>query len=232
MPCQRWKRCSAAVAGTFGDDQLGEIVGQIFVREHFGATGLGTHTRKIKEKPDEVRRVIKATIRANRFIRDNRDEAVRTPVKLGRSSVNTIEIINGLEPGDQVGRQPQRRLQRQHWRQRPARPHRGSRPRFVSVSRAVSRGEPAVLRSGLWYVDGFGNCAEVGVESFLGRFVVVRRDGQYAVNAEIAPSSEPERAVTTVCPPQEAGWFHAEPRPRGPEGDTWFARRRTGRCED
>ncbi len=29
-------------------------------------------------------------------------EAVRTPVKLGRSSVNTIEIVNGLEPGDQV----------------------------------------------------------------------------------------------------------------------------------
>ncbi len=29
-------------------------------------------------------------------------EAVRTPVKLGRSSVNTIEIINGLTPGDQV----------------------------------------------------------------------------------------------------------------------------------
>jgi len=29
-------------------------------------------------------------------------EAVRTPVKLGRSSVNTIEIINGLQPGDQV----------------------------------------------------------------------------------------------------------------------------------
>jgi HlyD family secretion protein len=29
-------------------------------------------------------------------------EAVRTPVKLGKSSVNTIEILNGLEPGDQV----------------------------------------------------------------------------------------------------------------------------------
>lgn len=29
-------------------------------------------------------------------------EAVRTPVKLGRSSVNTIEVISGLEPGDQV----------------------------------------------------------------------------------------------------------------------------------
>ena len=29
-------------------------------------------------------------------------EAVRAPVKLGRSSVNTIEIISGLQPGDQV----------------------------------------------------------------------------------------------------------------------------------
>ncbi len=29
-------------------------------------------------------------------------DAVRTPVKLGRSSVNTIEILGGLQPGDQV----------------------------------------------------------------------------------------------------------------------------------
>jgi HlyD family secretion protein len=29
-------------------------------------------------------------------------EAVRTTVKLGRSSVNTIEIVEGLQPGDQV----------------------------------------------------------------------------------------------------------------------------------
>jgi HlyD family secretion protein len=29
-------------------------------------------------------------------------EAMRTPVKLGRSSVNTIEIVSGLQPGDQV----------------------------------------------------------------------------------------------------------------------------------
>jgi NitT/TauT family transport system substrate-binding protein len=41
----------------------------------FPYLGLGTHTRKIKERPDEIRRAIKATIRANRFIRDNRDEA-------------------------------------------------------------------------------------------------------------------------------------------------------------
>jgi HlyD family secretion protein len=29
-------------------------------------------------------------------------EAVRTPVKLGKSSVNTIQILSGLQPGDQV----------------------------------------------------------------------------------------------------------------------------------
>jgi HlyD family secretion protein len=29
-------------------------------------------------------------------------EAVRTPVKLGNSSVNTIQIVDGLQPGDQV----------------------------------------------------------------------------------------------------------------------------------
>jgi NitT/TauT family transport system substrate-binding protein len=50
----------------------------------FPYLGLGTHTRKIKEKPDEIRRAIKATIRANRFIRDNRDESVRTLVDWGK----------------------------------------------------------------------------------------------------------------------------------------------------
>jgi HlyD family secretion protein len=30
------------------------------------------------------------------------NEAMRTPVKLGKSSVNTIEILSGLNPGDQV----------------------------------------------------------------------------------------------------------------------------------
>jgi NitT/TauT family transport system substrate-binding protein len=50
----------------------------------FPYLGLGTHMRKIKEKPDEIRRVIKATIRANRFIRDNRDEAVRTLIGWGK----------------------------------------------------------------------------------------------------------------------------------------------------
>ena len=29
-------------------------------------------------------------------------EAARNPVKLGKSSVNTIQILDGLQPGDQV----------------------------------------------------------------------------------------------------------------------------------
>lgn len=33
---------------------------------------------------------------------DGGDEATRTPVKLGRSSVNTVEIVEGLNEGDQV----------------------------------------------------------------------------------------------------------------------------------
>jgi putative endopeptidase len=33
----RWKRCASAVAGAPGNDQLGEIVGEIFVQNYFGA---------------------------------------------------------------------------------------------------------------------------------------------------------------------------------------------------
>jgi NitT/TauT family transport system substrate-binding protein len=50
----------------------------------FPYLGLGTHTGKLKERPDEIRRAIKATIRANRFIRDNREEAVRILIDWGK----------------------------------------------------------------------------------------------------------------------------------------------------
>ncbi|MBN2507198.1 MAG: HlyD family efflux transporter periplasmic adaptor subunit [Verrucomicrobia bacterium] len=36
-----------------------------------------------------------------RVLRDRR-QAVRTPVRLGRSSVHTIEVLDGLDPGDEV----------------------------------------------------------------------------------------------------------------------------------
>ncbi len=76
----------------------------------FPYLGLGTHTRKIKEKPDEIRRVIKATIRANRFIRDNRDEAVHTLIGWGKverefayasyDALKNLFNADGAVPGD------------------------------------------------------------------------------------------------------------------------------------
>jgi NitT/TauT family transport system substrate-binding protein len=41
-------------------------------------TGLGTHQKKLKEKPDEIKRMLKAMIRTNRFIRQNREGTIQT----------------------------------------------------------------------------------------------------------------------------------------------------------
>jgi len=60
------------------------ILARAYELFNFPYLGLGTNTRKIKEKPNEIRRVVKAAIRANRFIRDNRDEAVRTFMSWGK----------------------------------------------------------------------------------------------------------------------------------------------------
>jgi NitT/TauT family transport system substrate-binding protein len=71
-------------ADTQMEKQGYRILARAYELFSFPYLGLGTHTRKIKEKPDEIRRVIKATIRANRFIRDNRDEAVRALIGWGK----------------------------------------------------------------------------------------------------------------------------------------------------
>jgi NitT/TauT family transport system substrate-binding protein len=55
----------------------------------FPETGLVTGARKIQDKPDEVKRMIRAGIKANRFIRTNRDGTVQFLVdwlKLNRES--------------------------------------------------------------------------------------------------------------------------------------------------
>jgi NitT/TauT family transport system substrate-binding protein len=52
-------------------------------------TGVGTHLKKLKEKPDEVRRMVKALLRANLFIRSNREGTIQTMmdwVKVDRES--------------------------------------------------------------------------------------------------------------------------------------------------
>jgi ABC-type nitrate/sulfonate/bicarbonate transport system substrate-binding protein len=61
-----------------------KILARAYELFNFPYVGLGTHMGKIKERPDEIRRTIKATIRANRFIRDHRDEAVRTLIAWGK----------------------------------------------------------------------------------------------------------------------------------------------------
>ena len=65
--------------------------------EHFKLpfTGLGTNTKKLKEKPDEVKRMLKALLRANRFVRSNREGTIQTMmdwIKVDReSSVATYD---------------------------------------------------------------------------------------------------------------------------------------------
>lgn len=48
--------------------------------EHFKLpfTGVGTNLKKLKEKPDEVKRMVKAMLRANRFLRSNREGTIQT----------------------------------------------------------------------------------------------------------------------------------------------------------
>ena len=53
----------------------------------FPYAGLATHVKKIKEQPDEVKRVLKALIKANRFIRENREGAIEVLAKWGRTDI-------------------------------------------------------------------------------------------------------------------------------------------------
>ena len=61
-----------------------KILARAYELFSFPYLGLGTHTRKIQEKPDEIRRAIKATIRANRFVRENREAAVSILMEWGK----------------------------------------------------------------------------------------------------------------------------------------------------
>ena len=61
----------------------------------FPFTGIGATTRKLREKPDEVKRMIKAGIRANRYMRQNRDGAIQVMMDWGKtdreSAANTYD---------------------------------------------------------------------------------------------------------------------------------------------
>ena len=73
------------IAATLGGppaDFLGKKMGfVVLARAHelfsFPVTGVFTSVKKIKERPDEIKRVIKAGIKANRYIRQNRDGTIQ-----------------------------------------------------------------------------------------------------------------------------------------------------------
>ncbi len=73
---------TAATLGSPPIDFLGRKLGfVVLARAHelfsFPASGLVASVKKIKEKPDEVKRVIKAGVKANRYIRQNREGTIQ-----------------------------------------------------------------------------------------------------------------------------------------------------------
>jgi ABC-type nitrate/sulfonate/bicarbonate transport system substrate-binding protein len=51
----------------------------------FPFTGVGVTVRKLKENPEEVKRIVKALIRANRYVRQNREGTIQTLAEWGRT---------------------------------------------------------------------------------------------------------------------------------------------------
>jgi NitT/TauT family transport system substrate-binding protein len=76
----------------------------------FPFVGLGVNVKKINERPDEVKRVIKALIKANRFIRTNREGSIQVLTEWGRTTRenasasydSTVKVFNqdGSIPDD------------------------------------------------------------------------------------------------------------------------------------
>src|SRR5262249_52651996 len=50
----------------------------------FPFIGIGANLKTIKEKPEEVKKVVKAMVRANRFIREDKEGAVRILMEWGK----------------------------------------------------------------------------------------------------------------------------------------------------
>jgi len=58
-------------------------------------TGIGANLKKLKEKPDEVKRMIRAMLKANRFVRANREGTIQTMmdwIKVDRESARRLRF--------------------------------------------------------------------------------------------------------------------------------------------
>jgi NitT/TauT family transport system substrate-binding protein len=77
---------------------------------NFPFVGLGTQAKKISDRPDEVKRTIKALIKANRYLRQNREGAIAVLADWGRTepalasaaydSAYRVYNMNGSIPED------------------------------------------------------------------------------------------------------------------------------------
>jgi ABC-type nitrate/sulfonate/bicarbonate transport system substrate-binding protein len=79
------KGLTAATLGSPPTDFLGKKMGfVVLARAHelfsYPVSGIVASVKKIKEKPDEMKRVIKAGIKANSYIRQNREGTIRVMV--------------------------------------------------------------------------------------------------------------------------------------------------------
>ena len=54
------------------------VLSRAYEQFRFPFTGIGATTKKLKEKPDEVKKMLRAMIRANRFVRQNREGTIQT----------------------------------------------------------------------------------------------------------------------------------------------------------
>jgi ABC-type nitrate/sulfonate/bicarbonate transport system substrate-binding protein len=80
------KGLTAATLGSPPTDFLGKKMGfVVLARTHelfsYPVSGIVASVKKIKEKPDEMKRVIKAGIKANSYIRQNREGTIRVMVE-------------------------------------------------------------------------------------------------------------------------------------------------------
>jgi ABC-type nitrate/sulfonate/bicarbonate transport system substrate-binding protein len=78
-------------------------------------SGLITQTRKIKERPEEIRRVIRAGIKANRYIRANRDgtiEVLMSTYRLDKEAATALygSLVKGFNDDGNLPEDGLRRL--------------------------------------------------------------------------------------------------------------------------
>jgi NitT/TauT family transport system substrate-binding protein len=62
-----------------------KVLARAYEMFKFPFTGVGVTTKKLKENPDEVRRIVKALIRSNRYVRENREGTIQTLAEWGRT---------------------------------------------------------------------------------------------------------------------------------------------------